>query len=247
MVSRAGRRGVLCLAAGALLPVAGRSTAAEEWRTDQLRTGLFLVVGGGANTLVRLTPRGLILVDAKREEDFKPLMAQIRRVNRLADLPLRLLVLTCGEGSHGGAAARFMAAGVSVMAPSLLASQLATASSAPAPAAGGQKPGGALVGFDGRREIELGGARLTLLNVGPARGAADAVAHFPDLQVTAVGSLYAAGEPRSLLREGGSLAAWAAALDQVLRLEIGLVVPAEGPPVGRTELLAFRARLASGA
>jgi hypothetical protein len=61
--------------------------------------------------------------------------------------------------------------------------------------------------------------------------------------VTAVGPLYAAGEPRSLLREGGSLSGWAKALDEVLSLDLGLVVPAEGPPIGRAELVALRGRL----
>jgi hypothetical protein len=219
MASRLGRRGVLhAAAAGALAPVVCRGAEApalEELRTELLRTGLFLISGGGANTLVRLTPRGLILVDAKREESFRPLMAQVRRVNRLADLPLRLLLLTSNEENSSGGAARCQAAGVTVMPPLPIA---------------------------GQREIELGGARVLLMQAGPARGAAHAIAHFPDLKVTAVGELYAQGDPVSLLR-GGSLGGWAAALDQVLRLELGLVVPAQGPPIGRTELLALRARL----
>jgi hypothetical protein len=86
-----------------------------------------------------------------------------------------------------------------------------------------------------------------LLPVGPARATGEAVVHFPDLQVTAVGGLYEQGEPRLLLGEGGSLAGWAEALDQVLGLDLGLVVPAAGPPVGRAELLTLRARLSAGA
>jgi len=248
MASRTGRRQVLRLAAaGALLPASvwgAVEFTPEDLRTDLLRTGLFMVTGGGANTLVRLTLRGLVVVDAKREESFKPLMGQIRRVNRLADLPVRLLVLTSGEDSHSGAAARFVSSGVTLMAASVVAGRFTAATAEPASAAAtGHKPPGAVIGFDGLREIELHGARLALMQVGPARGAGDAVVHFPDLRVTAVGPLYAEGEPRSLLRDGGSLAGWAKALDEVLKLDLGLVVPAQGPPIGRAELVALRARL----
>lgn len=222
MANSATRRALLRAAvAGAFMPALSRGAdepAPHALRTELLRTGLFLVSGGGANTLVRLTPKGLLLVDAKRDESFQPLMAQVRRLNRLADLPLRMLVLTSEEDSHAGGAPRLRAAGAVVLAPSRSA---------------------------GRREVELGGARVTLLDLGPARGPADAVAHFPDLQVTAIGRLYEPGEPRTLLLEGGSLCGWAAALDEVLRLEAGLVVPAQGPPVGRAELQALRGQLPS--
>jgi glyoxylase-like metal-dependent hydrolase (beta-lactamase superfamily II) len=246
MASSVGRRAVLRAAAvGACLPAARWIAAAEsreELKTELLRTGLFMVRGGGANTLVRLTPLGLILVDAKRDESFGPLMAQVRRVNRLADLPLRVLVLTGGDEDRSGGAARFLAAGATVLAAPAIASRFE-----PAPAAEGRKAPGAVLPFDARRDIELGGARLVLLPVGPARATGEAVVHFPDLQVTAVGGLYVQGEPRSLLGEGGSLAGWAAALDRVLGLDLGLVVPADGPPVGRAELLTLRARLPAGA
>jgi hypothetical protein len=224
MASSLSRRGLLRAAVAGLLPPAIRRGAdeapQEELRTDLLRTGLFLVCGGGANTLVRLTPRGLVLVDAKREASYKPLMAQVRRVNRLADLPLRLVLLTSDEDEHGGAARRFEAAGAKVLAP------------APAVA---------------ESEIEWGGARVVLMQLGRARGPRHAVVHFPDLRVTAMGSLYAPlledGPPESLLREGGSLAAWASALDRVLQLDLGLVVAAHGPPIGRAQVEALRARL----
>ena len=229
-----------CLPAARWCPAAAEST--EELRTELLRTGLFLVRGGGANTLVRLTPLGLVVVDAKRDESFMPLMAQLRRVNRLADLPLRLLVLTGGDDSRSGAAARFLAAGATLLASSAIASRFEAA-----PASQGAKVPGVVLPLEAPRELELGGARVTLLPVGPAREGGEAVVHFPDLKVTAIGGLYEEGEPRTLLGEGGSLAGWAAALDRVLGLELGAVVPALGPPVGRVELQALRAQLAPAA
>ena len=226
MASSLSRRGLLRAAGwGVLLPAIARGAEEppqEELRTQLLRTGLFLVSGGGANTLVRLTPRGLLLVDAKREASFKPLMAQVRRVNRLADLPLRLVLLTSDEEDHGGGAGRFEAAGAKVLLPSPTADD---------------------------SEMELGGVRVLLLQVGRARGPRHAVVHFPDLRVTAVGSLYEDGEdgaPESLLREGGSLAGWASALDRVLQMELGLVVAAHGPPIARAQVEALRSRLRAG-
>jgi hypothetical protein len=63
--------------------------------------------------------------------------------------------------------------------------------------------------------------------------------------VVAVGGLYTAGIPQPVAAEGGSIAAWSAAIDQILALDFDLAVPASGPPVRRAEVEAFRARLSA--
>ena len=51
----------------------------------QLKPNLYMVTGGGANTLVRVTSEGLIVVDTKNpgDENFNRLMEEIRSVSPL--------------------------------------------------------------------------------------------------------------------------------------------------------------------
>lgn len=253
-----GERRRLCAAvlAAWVSPLAlAQPAGAAPLRTELLKTGLFLISGGGANSLLRLSARGLILVDAKFEASHRALRAEVRRTNRIADLPLRVLLLTSGDDSHSGGAARFLADGVPVVLPAgarvvLPAMQPASAASAAsAPSAtsptGRGGPAPAVVAVDREYEIRLGGAAVRLLAFGPARGAGDGAVWFPDLKVVAVGGLYTAGIVPPVATEGGSITAWSAALDQVLALDFDLAVPASGPPVRRAEIEAFRSRLSA--
>lgn len=218
---------------------------AVPMRTELLRTGLFLISGGGANSLLRLSAQGLILVDAKFDASHRALRAEMRRTNRISDLPLRVLLLTSGDEGHSGGAARFLAAGVPVVLP--VGARVGLPATPPASAAsradGGPAP--AVVAVDRQYDIRLGGVVVRLLAFGPARGAGDGAVWFPDLRVVAVGGLYTAGIPQPVATDGGSIAAWSAALDQILALDFDLAVPASGPPVRRAELEAFRDRLSA--
>ena len=51
----------------------------------QLKPNLYLVTGGGANTLIRVTDAGLIVVDTKNpgEENYRRLMEEIGSVSKL--------------------------------------------------------------------------------------------------------------------------------------------------------------------
>src|SRR3954470_4696253 len=76
-----GQRGGAGRGAGA---AGGRGAAADPVeKIRQLKPNLYLVTGGGANTLVRVTPEGLIVADTKNPGDqiFNDLFAQIRSVS----------------------------------------------------------------------------------------------------------------------------------------------------------------------
>ncbi len=231
---------VLALAAAAwAMPPA--VVAADEppavLQSQLVKTGLYLITGGGANSLLRLSAQGLVLVDGKQAGSYRALMGQVRKINRMADLPLRLLVLTSPAPDHAGSIASFLAAGVPVLAQAQALGALP-----PMPAASGPKSAATVIPFDTAYRLVLGGAEVRLLHVGTARGG-DSVVYFPDLKVVALGKLYTVGEPAGALAEGGSLATWGAALDQVLALDFDLAVPATGAPVDRAAVQALRARL----
>jgi peroxiredoxin len=91
--------------------------------------------------------------------------------------------------------------------------------------------------------LRIGGVEVQLHDFGPAQTNDDIVVLFPDLRVAAVGELYSASEPLPDFRNGGTLSGWVRVLDQVLTLDVDIVVPSVGPPVGRTELASFRDRV----
>jgi hypothetical protein len=69
-----------------------QATAPAAEKIEFVKTGLFMISGGGANTAVRLSGNGIILVDGKLHGHYAPLVA---KAHAIADeLPVRLLVLT---------------------------------------------------------------------------------------------------------------------------------------------------------
>ena len=75
-------------------------------KIEFVKTGLFMISGGGANTAVRLSGNGIILVDGKLHGHYAPLVA---RLHAIADeLPVRLLVLTGADEQRTGTNGEFL-------------------------------------------------------------------------------------------------------------------------------------------
>ncbi|MBS0447512.1 MAG: hypothetical protein JSR59_16345 [Proteobacteria bacterium] len=64
--------------------------------TELVTTGLYLIRGGGANSLLRFSANGLLLVDAKAPGNYKALMSQVRKTSKLLDMPV-----TCSRSTAG--------------------------------------------------------------------------------------------------------------------------------------------------
>ena len=206
--------------------------------TELLKTGLFVISGGGANSLLRLSAAGLILVNGKRSGTYPALMSQVRRVNKLADLPFRLAIFTNHHDIHAGNHARFSAAGVATLVQANALPYLKDLP--PVEEAGGRKPG-PTISFDRAHEFIFGGVPVKLVYFGNALTDNDAVVIFPDLKVAALGELYGPGLPD--YAAGGSLIGWSTVLDKLLQLDFELAVPSVGAPVKRADVAAFRSRL----
>ena len=136
-----GRTRLVCrLRVIALLAMVGVVTssavAAEEQRgsgsqepklnIQMVKTGLFLISGGGANSLMRLSANGEILVDGKRSQNYAPLKSQVRTISRITDMPVRVVILTNHHEDHSGTNAKFLAAGAQIIAQENAARSLAT-------------------------------------------------------------------------------------------------------------------------
>lgn len=240
-----GRRAVVALLAlGMAIAAMAQDRAAKAPQSDPapfsaslVKTGLYLISGGGANTLLRFSANGLILVDGKLPGNYPGLMSQVTKINKLSDLPLRVLIVTDHHDNHTGNDAQFLAAGVAIIAQQHVASRL----SAPPPAASGPLP--PVITFDKDYTLRLGGVEVQLLHFGAGRTDGDTVVYFPGQKVVAVGDLYTPGTPDVEYAAGGSLVNWPKVLDEVLKLDFDVVVPSSGPAISRSDLEEFKHKL----
>ncbi len=201
-----------------------------------VKTGLFVVSGGGGNTAVRLSGNGIILVDGKLPGNYVSLMA---RAHAIADeLPVRLLITTGPDTSHTGTNSEFLQAGVPVLAQEHVKEILTARARADE-----QSVAPPSITFDKERTIGLGGVTVQVLHFGAAHTSGDAVVYFPDLKVIAVGDLYTSATAEVDFAAGGSLAGWRATLQQIFQLDFDTVVPGKGPLVTRADLQALAARM----
>lgn len=204
---------------------------------DLVKTGLYLITGGGSNSLLRLSQSGSILVDGKQAGTYRALMSQVRKISKLSDLPARVVIVTDHHEHHTGNHAQFLAAGIAVIAQQNAKPRL------PAGPAPGAKPVGPVVTFDREYKLHMGGIEVDLYHFGNGHSDNDTVVHFPDMKVIAVGDLYSTAAPEPDFAGGGSLAGWGPELDQLLKLDFDVVVPSVGPLLARADLVAFKVKV----
>lgn len=216
-----------------------------EMRVDLVRTGLYLIEGGGCNSLLRLSAAGCVLVDGKQPGTYRALMSRVRRLNRISDLPLRAVVFTNHREVHAGNRTQFVDAHVAVLAQSRALARLGWTADSPPDGGGDVTPAHprGVFGFELSHGFRIGGVEIRLHHFGRAKTDDDIVVHFPDLRVVALGDLYDAAGPAPDVAGGGELLGWREALERILELDFDLAVPSDGPIVPRDAVVAFRTRL----
>ena len=222
------------------LPTKGADPVALS--ADLVKTGLYVITGGGGNSLLRFSASGSILVDAKLPGNYRALMSQVRKISKLSDLPVRALILTDHHENHSGNSAQFTAAGIPLIAQENAKQHLPTTTAAASGAAAGKLPA-PTVTYDRDYRLRMGGVEVRLFHFGNARTNGDTVVHFPDLKVVAVGDLFSVDAPEPDFSGGGSLVGWGPVLAQILKLDFDLVVPSAGPLVTRAALEAFKTKI----
>ena len=215
-------------------PSGGRDQATLT--TQLVKTGLFVLAGGGAPSGVGRSANGRVVGGGMRPGNYSGLMSQVRGISRISDLPLRFLILTNHHEDRTGDLQQFASAGVRLVAQQNVARRLAIAK----PDATASTP--LRIAFDRERTIRLGGIDVQLLHFGNASTNADSVAYFTNLKVVAVGDLFTAS-PHPDFAAGGSLVNWPAVIAETLKLDFDVVVPSTGPLVSRRDLEAFKNKL----
>jgi glyoxylase-like metal-dependent hydrolase (beta-lactamase superfamily II) len=93
--------------------------------------------------------------------------------------------------------------------------------------------------FSGRLELDVGGRRVELIEVGPAHTHGDLIVHVPDARVVFAADVVFLGSTPVMW--AGPLEGWLRALDTIAELEPDVVVPGHGPVTDIAGLDAVRA------
>ena len=205
---------------------------------QQVKPGLYMIAGAGANSEVRVTSGGLIVVDGKLagEQNYNSLMEQIKSVSMQ---PVKYLIVTHHHADHTGNNDRFLAARVQVIGHENLKKNLAAATSSPVPAL----PSMTYPGAD--YTLRLGGVEVQLHHYGRAHTNGDSVVYFPDLKVVVVSDVITTGMlgPLADYAGGGSFLEWAKVLESILKLDFDACIPGNGGVLSKADVQAYKTKI----
>ena len=230
----------VCMAAGTLGAQAPQGRGGRGGGGDvtvmpgrQLKPGLFLLTGAGANTLVRVTPEGLIVVDTKNQGDaqYNSLAEQIKAIS---PLPVKYVINTQHHPDHVGNNQKFIDSGAQVVGLEALKSFMASDTRTSA------IPGRPTQTFARDHVLKLGGVEVHSHFFGRGHTGDDTMVHFPDLKVVMVSDDMADGNPIVDWANGGSWVEWSKALDGVLKLDFEVAIQGRGEPKTRADVQAFK-------
>ena len=163
-----------------------------------------MVAGAGANSLVRVTSAGVILMDTKLpgDQNYNDLIAQIRTVT---DQPVKFVIVTHHHADHTGNTGKFIEAGAQVLGHENLKKNLETYQNNPLPA----PPN---LTYDNDYVVKLGGVEVQVHHFGRSHTSGDSVVYYPDLKVIALSDALTTGTTGPLIdyAGGGSALEWKA-------------------------------------
>jgi cyclase len=218
----------------------GRGPAAGQTveKIRMLKPNLFMITGGGANTLVRVTPEGLIVVDTKNPggDNFTRVMEEIKSVSTQ---PVKFVLNTHHHPDHVGNNQGFIDAGATVLALEALKTRMASDPRTK------DIPGLPTQTFAKDYVLKFGGAEVQAHSYGRGHTGDDTMVYFPDAKVVMVSDQITNATPIVDFANGGSAVEWTQILDGVLKLDFEMAIPGRGDPKSRAEVEAFRAQFAS--
>lgn len=228
---------LLALAAALTIPVAGRTQAPpaapgaprpqQPIAAREIKPGLFMITGKGANAVLRVTPDGAVLVDTKNigDDNAAELMAVIRSVT---SQPVKYVFITNHHGDHSGNTGAFLAS-AKVVATKAESDAIARYK----PANGSAPPAAPNTTFDGAvYSVKLGGVEVRAYHFGPGATDDDLMVYFPDLKVLATGDdVHSTTTPNCDYPFGGSVLGWQASLKKMMALDFDTAIPGQGPNV----------------
>jgi len=210
-------------------PAAGQTVE----KIKMLKPNLYEITGGGANTLVRVTNQGLIVVDTKNpsDENFNRLMEEIKSVT---DKPVKFVINTHHHPDHVGNNQKFIDAGAQVVALEALKSWMEKDPRTTA------IPGRPTQTFPKDYTLKLADAEVRLYSFGRGHTGDDTMVYFPDMKIVMVSDQITDATPIVDFANGGSAVEWTKILDGVLGLDFEQAIPGRGEPKSRADVQAYR-------
>ena len=218
----------------------GRGPAAGQTveKIRLLKPNLYMITGGGANTLVRVTPEGLIVVDTKNPgaDNYNRVMEEIKSVSTS---PVKFVINTHHHPDHVGNNQAFIDAGATVIALDALKTRMASDPRTK------DIPGLPTQTFAKDYVLKFGGAEVQAHSYGRGHTGDDTMVYFPDAKVVMVSDQITNATPIVDFANGGSAVEWTQILDGVLKLDFEMAIPGRGEPKSRAEVEAFRTQFAT--
>ena len=210
-------------------PAAGQTVE----KIKMLKPNLYEITGGGANTLVRVTNQGLIVVDTKNpsDENFNRLMEEIKSVT---NQPVKYVINTHHHPDHVGNNQKFIDAGAQVVALEALKTWMGNDPRTK------DIPGRPTQTFSKDYTLKLGDAEVRLYSFGRGHTGDDTMVYFPDMKVVMVSDQITDATPIVDFANGGSAVEWTKILDGVLALDFEQAIPGRGEPKSKADIQAYR-------
>jgi glyoxylase-like metal-dependent hydrolase (beta-lactamase superfamily II) len=193
---------------------------------EQVKEGLYAIIGSGGNVGVRVTSEGVILIDDKYPENFDEIQELVREVS---DLPVRYVLNTHHHGDHSGGNVGY------IQIAEIIAHQNARDNMLR-----GDQDAPPRVVFTDETAVYLGGVEVRAFYMGRGHTDGDAVIYFPDLRTVHGGDLLHGTAPFIDYANGGSSAGWVGTLNNILGLDFDTAIPGHGAMMSREDVLAFR-------
>src|SRR5215813_12531890 len=217
----------------------GRGAAGQTVeKIKMLKPNLYEITGGGANTLIRVTNQGLIVVDTKNppnpptapeSENFNRLMEEIHSVS---NQPVKFVVNTHHHPDHVGNNQKFIDAGAQVIALDALKSWMEKDPRTT------NIPGRPTQTFAKDYTLKLGDAEVRMYSFGRGHTGDDTMVYFPDLKVVMVSDQITDATPIVDFANGGSAVEWTKILEEVLKLDFDTAIPGRGEPRAKAAIAA---------
>jgi len=200
---------------------------------EKVADDLYVIIGSGGNVAVLVTNEGVVLVDAKFEQDYDGIVAKVKSVT---DKPVKYVINTHHHSDHSGGNTRFIEVAEIISHKNARANTEGQKQSNAAP---NMKP--ARITFTDETSVFLGGKEVRARYFGRGHTNGDVVVYFPAQRVLHTGDLIAGVTPLIDYSGGGSIVEWSKTVDGAMAaFEFDKVIPGHGTVSSRAGLQTYR-------
>lgn len=193
---------------------------------EQVKAGLYIIIGSGGNVGVRVTNAGVILIDDKYPQNFDEIQSLVASVS---DLPVRYVINTHHHGDHSGGNAGYIQIAEIIAHKNARENMIRGDQDAPP-----------RIIYTEETAVYLGGVEVKALYMGRGHTDGDTVVYFPDLKTVHGGDLLHSIAPFIDYSNGGTSRGWVATMNNILSLDFDTAIPGHGSIMDRRDVLNFR-------